>query len=101
MSTRRPNEVEPGWIWDQVSNLDYVHAAHVLGLPVGWLKEKASADDLPRGFYGKHVRFTPDDIREIRRIYSWAANAPVVAVLGDNEADRAKIRAALQRQQAA
>lgn len=97
MSAKRaePPTVEPGWVWDEVSDLDYVHAAHVLRLPVGWLKEMAPAGKIPRTVYGRHVRFTPDDIREIRRMHRVpVANAPM-AVVVDDDAYRATVRAAL------
>lgn len=87
--------IAPDWVWDEVSDLDYSHAARVLRLPVGWLKEKAPAEEIPCTRYGKHVRFTPDDIREIRRMHRKApAGAPVLAAVAGDE-DRPQIRAAL------
>jgi hypothetical protein len=96
--------VEPGWVWDEVSDLDYVHAGRVLRLPVGWLKEMAPAEKIPCTRYGKHVRFTPDDIREIRRMHRVAvagipAPTPEPAVADD--AYRAEVRRALLRANAA
>lgn len=86
-------EVKPGWVWDEVSDLNYTHAAHVLDLPIGWLKEKAPAGEIPCTRYGKHVRFTPDDIREIRRMHHVPAAEP--AALTQVVSDPAQIRMAL------
>lgn len=87
--------VEPGWIWDEVSDLNYVHAAHVLGLPVGWLKEKVPAKKIPCTHYGRHVRFTPADIAEIRRMHHVPATKPLAQTLVQVVSDPEQIRLAL------
>lgn len=96
-ATRRKQvaHIAPGWVWDGVSNLDYIHAAHVLGVPVGWLKEKVPALGLPHGRYGKHVLFTPDDIAEIRRMHHVAATQPQTQTLVQVVSDPEVIRLAL------
>lgn len=96
----RMTAVAPGWVWDQVSDLDYDHAAQVLRLPVGWLKEKAPRGDIPRTQYGKHIRFTPDDIREIRRMHRQPARGRSTPVVEDSEVYDARLRAALVRAEA-
>lgn len=88
--------VEPGWVWDQVSDLDYDHAAYVLGLPVGWLKEKAPKGEIPSTGYGKHVRFQPLDITDIRRMHRRNAPAEPDQITASTEY-RARLRAALDR----
>jgi hypothetical protein len=87
--------VEPGWVWDEVSDLNYAHAAHVLSLPVGWLQEKVAAKGIPCTRYGKHVRFTPADIREIRRMHHAPAIATEPAALMHVVSDPEAIRLAL------
>lgn len=90
--------VEPGWVWDQVSSLNYDHAAKVLGVPAEWLKKRVPEGGFPHSRYGKHVIFTPEDIAEIRRRH----RVPVAGMPGTTgEGDRAKLRAALLRTQAA
>jgi hypothetical protein len=100
MSARRPKSVAPDWTWDGVGNLDYDHAAVVLGVPVGWLKEKVPLDEVQHSRLGKHVVFTPDDIAEIRRV-SCRPVATSVAPIASDDKDRTKLRAALMRAEAA
>lgn len=90
--------VEPGWIWDQVSDLDYAHAALVLRLPEGWLKQMAPAERIPSTKYGKHVHFTPENIAEIRRMHYRPVRGAAEPV--EIETQRAAIRAALVKQSA-
>lgn len=94
--------VEPGWVWDEVSDLNYAHAAHVLNVPVGWLKEMAPAKKIPSTRYGRHVRFTPDNIREIRRMHYVPAVQPqvLVQVVSDPEQVRMALIAAEGRRAA-
>lgn len=100
MSTRRPKSVDPDWAWDGVSNLNYGHAAVVLGVPVGWLKEKVAAREVQHSRLGRHVVFTPDDIAEIRRVSCRPVATSVAPIAGD-DVDRTKLRAALLRAEAA
>lgn len=97
MSTKRAERpaVEPGWVWDEVSDLDYAHAAHVLRLPDSWLREKVPELNLPHSEYGRHVRFTPDDIAEIRRMHHKPETNAPLALARDGEAHNARLRAAL------
>lgn len=92
--------VEPGWIWDEVSGLDYDHAAHVFGVPVGWLKKRVPEGGFPHSRFGKHVIFSPEDIAEGRRRHRvQVSGMPGTAVVSDTE--RARLRAAIARNQAA
>lgn len=93
--------VEPGWVWDQVSNLDYAHASVVLSVPVGWLKKAVPAGKVKHSRLGKHVVFMPEDIAENRRMSSQPIeSAPTVSIVPD-DAYRAKVRGALLRAEAA
>lgn len=98
---RRPPNVAPDWVWDQVSNLDYAHAAVVLGVTVGWLKEKAPKDEIQSSKLGKHRVFSPADIAAIRADSMCPAKttSPVQAVPAytADDAYRATVRAALER----
>ncbi|NUQ98893.1 MAG: hypothetical protein HOY79_20810 [Streptomyces sp.] len=93
--------VKPGWVWDEVSSLDYAHASIVLGVPVGWLKKAVPAGKVKHSRLGKHVVFTPDDIAENRRMSSQPVKgAPTVSIAPD-DTYRAKLRNALLRAEAA
>lgn len=100
MSARRPKSVAPDWIWDGISSLNYDHAAVVLGVSPGWLKEAVAAGDVQHSRLGGRVVFTPADIAEIRRV-SCRPVATSVAPIGKDDADRTRLRAALLRSQAA
>lgn len=45
---------------------NYGQAAEELNIPVSWLQAKAAARQIPHHRYGRHVRFTDDDIAAIR-----------------------------------
>lgn len=100
MSARRPKSVDRDWVWDEVSNLNYDHAAVVLGVPVGWLKEKVPAGEVQHSRLGRHVVFTPDDIVENRRV-SCRPVAASVAPIASDDVDHTRLRAALVRAEAA
>jgi hypothetical protein len=89
-------KVADGWVWDQVKSLDYLHAAYVLGVPVGWLKEKVPAGEVDHSRMGRHVVFTPENIAANRRRFSRPATDPGEATT-DSEAYRMQLRAALAR----
>lgn len=98
---KRPESVAPDWVWDEVSNLDYAHAAVVLGVPVGFLKEKAPKRKIPSTKLGKHRVFSPANIAAIRaeNLCPAETDSPVQAVpaYSDDDAYRAKLRAAIER----
>lgn len=100
MSARRPKSVDPNWVWDGISSLDYDHAAYVLGVSPGWLKEAVPAGEVQHSRLGGRVVFTPADIAEIRRV-SCRPVATSVAPLAKDDVDRTKLRAALLRAEAA
>lgn len=87
-------EVKPGWVWDEVVDLDYIHAAHVLGVPVGLLRKGVPAKRLPHMRIGKHVRFGTREIAEIRRMHHQSA-----ATTDTDDEGLARLRAAIHAQQ--
>lgn len=40
-------------------------AAALLNVPEGWLRKKVSAREVPHTRLGKHVRFTPEHLRDV------------------------------------
>ena len=100
MTTRRPKSVDPDWVWDGVSSLNYDHAAVVLGVSPGWLKEAVPDDEVQHSRLGGRVVFTPDDIAEIRRV-SCRPVATSVAPIASDDVDHTRLRAALVRAEAA
>lgn len=49
-----------------MADLDITAAAEELGLPRSWLRDKVTAHAVPHHRYGKHVRFTTEDLAAIR-----------------------------------
>lgn len=45
--------------------LDMAGLAEYLDVPLGWVREKVAARQIPCHRIGKHVRFAPDDIDAI------------------------------------
>ncbi len=55
-----------------VTDRTYVQAAEELNLPASWLESKAQKRQIPHRRYGRHVRFTDEDIAAIRAMHSAA-----------------------------
>lgn len=49
-----------------MADLDIKGLAAELGVPWTWVRDKVTARQLPHHRYGRHVRFTPEDVAAIR-----------------------------------
>lgn len=45
--------------------LSIAEAAELLAVPLSWLRDKVTARQVPHTRLGRHVRFTPDQLRRI------------------------------------
>lgn len=64
-----------------MADLDITAAAEELGLPRSWLRDRVTAHAVPHHRYGKHVRFTTEDLAAIRAASAKPAlNAPAPVV---------------------
>lgn len=64
-------------------DLDMAALAEELGVPFSWVKEKVAARQLPHRRYGKHVRFTAEDVAAIRAASAEpVAAAPPIRLVG-------------------
>lgn len=59
-----------------MSDRTYEQAAQELNLPVSWLQKKVAARQIPHTRYGRHVRFTENDLTAIRTLHSAAPLVP-------------------------
>ena len=51
-----------------MADLDIDGLAAELGVPRTWVRDKVTARAIPHHRYGRHVRFTPEDVAEFRRL---------------------------------
>lgn len=49
-----------------MADLDIQGMADLLGVPFTWVRDKVTARQIPHHRYGRHVRFTEEDIAEYR-----------------------------------
>jgi excisionase family DNA binding protein len=51
-----------------MADLDIAGMAGELGVPESWVRDRVKARAIPHHRYGKHVRFTAEDVAEFRRL---------------------------------